>query len=101
MSWPFSNVNQPNLDTTPGQALPLGSTAVFTGSLWLLGAHFSNTGAVERIVTVTDTAGKVICQVTIAGGGEPSPYEWPFRPVIGVKWFANGAGCVGQIWGYQ
>lgn len=101
MAWPFSNVNAPNLDTGPGIVIPGGTTVVFAGTLWLLGAHFSNTGSVERIITVTDTAGKVLCQLTIAGGGEPPPYEWPFRPVSGVKWFANGAGCIGHMWGYQ
>lgn len=101
MAWPFSNVVAPNLDTGPGQALPLVPTAVDPAACWLLGAHFTNApGGVERTILVTDTAGEILCEVVL-GGGQEQPYEWPFRPTLGIKWSADGAGCVGQIWGYK
>lgn len=100
MAWPFTTVNQPNLDSTPGVAIPSpASTALFTGQLWLLGAHLTNPTAGEATVTLTDTAGGLLCEVIIPGGGE-MPYEWPFRPAVGVKWFSTVAGCKGHVWGY-
>lgn len=99
MPWPATSIAQPNFDTGPGQAVPTSPTVVVAGNCWMLGAHFTNRGSTQQIVTVTDTAGGVLCEVTI-GAGQEQPYEWPFRPANGVKWSADGAGCVGQIWGY-
>jgi hypothetical protein len=98
--WPFSNCAAPNLDNTPGQAVPTSSTAIAAGQAWLMGAHFTNTGAVQRTITVTDTAGNTILVLVLAAGLEQS-YEWPFRPTLGLKWFASGVGIVGHVWGYQ
>lgn len=100
MAWPFSTVVQPNVDTTPGQAVPNVATAVFTGALWMLGAHFSNPSVTQITVTVTDTAGDLLCIVTLPPGAE-QPYEWPFRPTNGVKWSGDSVGATGHIWGYQ
>ena len=58
-------------------------------------ASFNNT-----IVTITDTAGAILDEIPIPAGAE-QPYEWPFRPTLGVKWFANGADVTGQVWGYE
>lgn len=99
MAWPFSSVVAPNLDTGPGQAVPGSPTVVTASVAWLIGAHFTNTDAASQIVTVTDTAGEVLCQLDIPPGGE-QPYEWPFRPTTGVKWSASGSNVKGQIWGY-
>jgi hypothetical protein len=100
MAWPFSNVVAPNFDTGPGAVIPGAPAAIMTGDGWLIGAHFTNSAAVERVITLTDTAGAVVCKVRIPDGGE-QPYEWPFRKITGAKWSADGAGCVGQVWGYQ
>jgi len=100
MAWPFSNVDAPNLDTGPGAAVPTSATSITTGDAWLLGAHFTNTGGVSHTVTVTDTAGAVLCELKIPAGGE-MPYDWPFRPTTGVKWSASAAGIIGHVWGYQ
>ena len=100
MAWPFAHVVAPNIDTGPGVAVPTSPAAAFANALWLLGAHFSNPGATQRVITVTDTAGDVLCVVTLPGGAE-QPYEWAFRPTNGVTWSASGAGCVGHLWGYQ
>jgi hypothetical protein len=100
MAWPFTNVVQPNLDTGPGVAVPLAPGVVTGAACWLLGAHLTNApGGVERTITITDTAGNILCEVVLASGQE-QPYEWPFRPTTGVKWVADGAGVVGHIWGY-
>jgi hypothetical protein len=102
MAWPFSNVNQPNLDTGPGVAVPTSSTSITASEAWLLGAHFTNSTAGQITVTVTNTAGSILCKIKIPANAE-QPYEWPFRPVsvgVGVKWFASGAGLLGHIWGY-
>jgi len=100
MAWPFGTTpNAPNLDTGPGVAVPTVSTPITASAAWLLGAHFSNLGAAPITVTVTDTAGSKLCELKIPKGAE-QPYEWPFRPTTGVKWFASAAGMVGHVWGY-
>jgi hypothetical protein len=100
MSWPFSNVVAPNMDTGPGTDIPDSVGVVFTGIVWILGAHFSNPSDTQQTVTVVNSADDVLCVVTIAGGEEKT-YDWPFRPTDGVKWSATGTGCLGHIWGYQ
>lgn len=101
MAWPFSNVVEPNLSFGPGFPIPLFPSVVTAVDCWLLGAHLTNTGAVQRTITLTNAAGTILCQVTIPGGGE-EPYEWPFRPVLGgVRWFADGTDCIGHVWGYK
>lgn len=100
MAWPFSNVAAPNFDTGPGSAVPTSAGAVTTGVTWLIGCVLTNTANVQRTVTITDTAGLVVSEIVVPGLGEV-PYEWPFRPVTGVKWSADGADVVGHLWGYQ
>ena len=101
MAWPFSNVGPPNFDTGPGVAIPTGApVAIMTGAGWLIGAHFINDASVERVITVTDAAGADVCKIRLPDGLE-KPEEWPLRPVTGVKWSADGAGCTGHMWGYQ
>lgn len=99
MAWPFVSVLQPSLDTGPGVTVPAVAAAVTLLPVWLLGAHFTNTGASARTVTVTTTLGAILCQLEIPPGAEQS-YEWAFRPALGVKWSASGAGVIGQVWGY-
>lgn len=99
MAWPFSTVAAPNLDTGPGASVPTSTTAVTASACWLLGAVFTNNSAAERTMTVTDTAGDVLCQLKIPVGGEV-PYDFAFRPATGVKWFADAAGVLGHLWGY-
>lgn len=99
MAWPFVSVLQPNLDTGPGSAVPTSATAVTAVQAWLLGAHFSNPTGTALTVTVTTTAGAKLLQLEIPPGGE-QPFEWAFRPALGVKWSASGVGLLGQIWGY-
>lgn len=100
MSWPFTTVGAPNFDTGPGQAVPTSPTALTAAQTWLLGAHFTNPTVVAITVTVTDTAGDVVGEVDLPATSE-QPYEWPFRPVTGLKWGATATGVVGQLWGYQ
>ena len=99
MAWPFSTPVAPNLDTGPGAAVPTSATSITTATAWLLGAHFTNTDAAERTVTMTNTAGAILAQLTLPPGAE-MPYEWPFRPTVGVRWSASGTGVLGQAWGY-
>jgi hypothetical protein len=99
MAWPFVSVLEPNLDTGPGVAVPAAPTAITAAQAWLLGAHFTNPAASAITITVTNTADGILLQLEIPPGGE-QPFEWPFRPTLGVKWGASGAGLKGQIWGY-
>lgn len=102
MAWPFTNVGAPNLDTGPGTPIPTTLGVVAAGDCWLVGAHFTSgpDAGDPIIVTVYDTAGKILLQLSIPIGGE-QPYEWPFRPVVGVKWVAGAVGLLGHVWGYQ
>jgi hypothetical protein len=100
MGWPFSNVVAPNLDTGPGVTVPTSPTAITASAAWLLGASFTNTGTVQRTVTITDSAGVVVVEIIIAGGADVDR-EWTFRPVTGLKWFVDaGTDVIGQAWGY-
>jgi hypothetical protein len=99
MAWPFTTVGEPNLDTGPGAVVPTSSDAVTASEAWLLGAHFTNKGSGAITVTVTDSAGAILCELKIPKNGE-MPYEWPFRPTTGIKWFASASGMIGHIWGY-
>jgi hypothetical protein len=99
MAWPFSSVGAPNLDTGVGVAVPTSPTAITASDAWLLGAHFINNASSKRKVTVTDTAGAILCELDIPKQAE-NFYEWPFRPTAGVKWFADGASVTGHLWGY-
>jgi hypothetical protein len=100
MAWPFSHVDEPNLDTGPGVEVPEIAAAVTAAQAWLIGAHFSNPTAGAITVTLTNTAGDVLVALEIPPGGE-QPYEWPFRPTLGVKWSADDAGLLGHVWGYE
>lgn len=101
MAWPFgTNPVAPNLDTGPGIAVPTSPTPIDTVPCWLLGAHFTNQGSASITVTMTDDAGGLLCKLKIPMGGE-QPYEWPFRPAVGVKWSADLAGLKGHVWGYK
>src|SRR5258708_34539574 len=97
MAWPFTTVNQPNLDTGPGQAVPTVQTAITGAQAWLLGAHFTNPLATGLTITVTatDTAGEALLTLAIPAGGE-QPFERPFRPALGVKWGADAGRLLGQ-----
>ena len=100
MPWPFASVAAPTLNTGPGVAVPLVSTEITAAQAWLTGAHFTNDHATDFVtVTITDSAGGILTKLQIPPGGE-QPYEWPFRPTLGVKWFADVAGAVGHVWGY-
>jgi hypothetical protein len=100
MAWPFSTAVAPNFDTGPGVVVATSPAALIAGALWLLGAHLTNNGTVERTITITDTAGLVISEAIVPSGSELS-YEWPFRPVNGIKISASGTGCLAHLWGYQ
>jgi len=99
MGWPFTSVNPPNLDTGPGVAIPTVPTAITAAPAWLTGAHITNDGGSFVTITITNTAGGVLGKILVPPGGEV-PYEWPFRPTIGVKWSADVAGALGHLWGY-
>ena len=99
MGWPFVSVAAPTLDTGPGVAIPLGSTEITPLQAWLTGAHITNNGTEYVTVTFTNSAGAVLNVMQVPPGGE-QPYEWPFRPTLGVKWSADVAGAVGHVWGY-
>lgn len=81
-------------------SVPVILGVVTASGAWLIGAHFTNTNALDpAIITVTDTAGNILCQLELPPGAE-QPYEWPFRPATGVKWISTFANVKGHIWGY-
>jgi hypothetical protein len=98
--WPFASVAAPTFDTGPGAAVPTSAGSLTASVVWLLGAAFTNTNAAQRTVTLTDAAGAVVDEFVIPGGASPDPKEYPFRPLTGLKWLADGAGVIGQVWGY-
>jgi hypothetical protein len=100
VAWPFSSAGAPNLNTGPGSAVPTIAGSITASQAWLMGAHFTNTDASNtRTVTITDAAGAIVAELALPPGAE-QPYEWPFRPVTGLKWLADGTNVIGQIWGY-
>ena len=101
MAWPFTTpASAPTSFAGPGAAVPTSPTEIGGGvAVALLGAHFTNQAAVSRTVTLTNTAGTLLASIEIPPGVE-HPYEWPFRPSVGLKWSASGANVVGHVWGY-
>lgn len=101
MGWPLSSPIAPNVDPDLA-AVPTTSTDLETVPVWLLGAVFTNTSNVTRLVTITDTAGlQVIYQAELPPTGIPMNFEWSFLRLTGLKWYANASGVVGKIWGWK
>lgn len=102
-AWPF---------TFPGAApapamnvldddMPTGATEIQAGTLYLLGLTFCNASGAPRRVTVQDTAGvKVLFEVEIPVDGVDFTRNYMMKPMIGLRWHANGAGVSGHAWGY-
>lgn len=103
MAWPFSSpASGPTSFGGPGATVPTSPTEIGGGALlWLLGLHFLNTAAADRIVTVTNTAGDLIWKETIPPGSGSRPYAPTFQPTTGLKWSANDTDVKGHAWGYQ
>jgi hypothetical protein len=100
MGWPFTSVAAPTLDTGPGQAVPTLEGVITASQAWILGVHFKNTDpSSELTVTITNTAGDILDQIPVPPLGSV-PFDWVFRPSLGVKWVADGAGILGHVWGY-
>lgn len=99
MGWPFTSVVEPNLNIGPTD-VPDTPAEITPNQTWLLGAHFRNNGGVSRTILVVDGAGGILCNMKLPANAE-QPYEWAFRPALGVTWGADGAGVEGQIWGYE
>lgn len=102
MAWPFSTCAAPNFDTGPGQSVPLAATSIQANACWLLGGHFKNVSASERVMTLTNTAGAVLEQLTLPAGAK-EPLDFAFRPSTGVKWSIDGGvlgDVLGHVWGY-
>lgn len=99
MAWPFTTPANPPTSTAVGATVPTSIGTVITGDVWMLGAHFTNQSASERLVTVKDDSNAILCQVLIPPSSE-QPYEWPFRPTTGIHWVTDGANVLGQIWWY-
>lgn len=102
MGWPFSSVGEPNLDTGPGIVVPVGAYgAIETAQVWLTGAALRNEHTTNQCtITIANTAGDVLEEFKI-GPGQSLPYEWAFRPSLGLKWKTNNAGARGHLWGYK
>lgn len=95
------SIAAPDLDTGPGNTVPTSATSISASTTtYLLGAHFTNKDSVSRTIFLTTTAGVEILTRVIPAGGE-MPYEWPFRPLNGVKWRVSGGVLfTGHVWGY-
>lgn len=101
MAWPAAGFTQWNAGTVNGpQSVPTSSAPLEAVLLWLAGAVFTNTAGVNRKVTVTDTAGnRVLNTIDVPPDGIPTVIEFPLMPMTGLKWFADGAGVIGCVWG--
>jgi hypothetical protein len=108
MSWPFSNVTAPNVDS--GLASP-GAAGVNTfgaipnspaGTQWALGFWFANTTADAVTVSVKDANGVTVIPVTAIPGGVAMPFEVPFMPLTGpLQWQCSlTSGVNAKYWGY-
>lgn len=99
MAWPATGIGAPNLDTTPGVAVPTSLTSITTLQAWLLGISIKNNDSLDRTVIVTDTAGGKLYEQLLSPGAS-AEFEWAFKPALGVKWVADGINVAGHVWGY-
>lgn len=95
---------QPNFDSgiaavpTVDGAVP-GATNVLP--LWLAGISLANTTGFQRTVRITDGAGASIVPDVAVPANSVISVEWNLMPIVGLRWFASGAGVNGKVWGYQ
>ncbi len=99
MPWPFGDIAEPDYDSDFSD-VPAVLTALSTDTIRLVGANIANTSGLERTLTVTDSAGKVLITAIIPAGQTLPPLEWAFMKTIGIKWQADAAGVVAKLWGY-
>lgn len=107
MSWPFSNVVEPNfrsgggLIEVPTVLTPVPNVTLGT-KVWLLGAYVINNGLVERAFQLFDGAGVVITpELALAGGAIAIPDLADFIDFTGLQWVADGADVWAKVWGYK
>jgi hypothetical protein len=100
----FITAVQPNFDSGIA-AVPTGDAAVPGASnalpLWLAGVSLANTNSAQRTVRITDGSGASIVPDVAVPGNSVVPIEWNLMPIVGLRWFASGAGVNGKAWGYQ
>jgi hypothetical protein len=105
LSWPFSSVVAPNLNSGIIE-LPASNTLVTgvpgTGTaLWLMGLTFTNTTDLMMTVSVTDGSDVALVSALEVPARDVVTRDFPFRPLTGLKWSASAAsGLRGQAWGY-
>jgi hypothetical protein len=104
MAWPFTTPVAPTFDTGVS-AVPTGAPALVPGAgattvYYVLGMVFTNTTAQAKTVTITDGAGAEVLAAYVVPAKEAKPFDYPFRPLTGIKWSASAAGVNGHIWGY-
>lgn len=100
MSWPFSNVGPPNLDTGVVE-VPTTPDTITENPCWVTRMKFKNNDLVNSIrVTATTLAGEIVFDELIPPDSKDG-LEEPFEPITGFIWFASAAGVTGHAWGYE
>lgn len=107
MSWPFSNVVEPNfrsgigLIQVPTVMTPVPNIALGS-KVWLLGVYVINNGAVERTFQVFDGSGGLVTPLLpLAGGAIENPELGNFIDFTGLQWIASGTDVWAKAWGYE
>lgn len=106
MSWPFSNVVEPNFKSGAGliqvpQVLTPVPNVALNAKVWLLGVYVINNGNVQREFQVFDgTGGLVTPLMPLSGGSSENPALGDFIDFTGLQWIASGTDVWAKAWGY-
>lgn len=105
MGWPFSSAAAPTFDsgfTTVPVALANPPNANDGSTFWLMGGSFANEGAEDAYVELTDGSGKAVLPGILVAANDilRPPPEWPFMPIVGLRWSCTKATVTGKLWGY-
>jgi hypothetical protein len=105
MGWPFSSAAAPSFDsgfTTVPAAPTNPPNADSVSTFWLMGGSFANEGDDDAYVLLTDGSDKAVLPDLLIPAHDilRPPPEWPFMPIVGLKWSCTKQTVTGKLWGY-